>query len=75
MFFVANQIAVYEADGSKFSRKTNKVLYISSTFLGPSGKVRTFPETMRVIPDDSVVRYTVNPDRDTKLITIRVSPQ
>ena len=64
------QFAVTRMDGSPYSSNYFRTISISTTHIGSSGTLSY--ETKQIIPDDSVVKYTVLPgDEDTK-ISVRV---
>ena len=67
------QVAVYESDGVPLTQLRNRLLSIQTTFTLTSGKIHTPPDTFLVVPDDGIVRHSLIPDMDVKVINIRVS--
>ena len=60
------QFAVTKLDGSQYSSNYFRTISISTTHIGSDG-TKSY-ETKKIIPDDSIVKYTVHPrDGDNKI--------
>lgn len=61
---------VQRSDGTPYQGFLNRQIAVQVFYTGT--RSRTIPEEKLVVPDDSIVRYTVNPEEGDKKIIIRV---
>ena len=60
-------------NGQPLPWTNRRQLRITRTTKMVSGPIKTYPDTLKVIPDDSIVRYQFTPEEDAEFITVRVS--
>ena len=73
LYCFVTKIVVYESDGAPLQRERARQLRLHVTKYKVAGKTSTEEEKALIIPDDSVVKYSVPTDENDKMITVRVS--
>ena len=73
LLYLSPQVAVYESDGSRLSRKYGRTLTIDIVTDMDDGPASVSKPYVKVISDYSIVSRTITPERGATRITVRVS--
>ena len=73
LYCFVTKIVVYESDGAPLQRDRARQLRLHLTKHKVAGTTSTEEEKALIIPDDSVVKYSVPTDEKDEMITVRVS--
>ena len=63
---------MYESDGSPLQSSHNRQIRVHVTKNKISGTTSTEPEKVLIIPDDSIIRYSIPTSNEDQLISVRV---
>ena len=67
------QIAVYHHDGSRYTAMRYRQVAIQTSVRRRNGASIVMEETRRVIPEDSIVRYSFTPGPEDQAVIVSVS--
>ena len=69
----ATKIVVYESDGSPLQRERARQLRLHVTKHKVADTTSTDDEKALIIPDDSIVKYSIPTSDEDEMVTVRVS--
>lgn len=64
------QFALQRSDGRQYTMDTNRLVYVQRTHVSQGAQVHV--EEAILLPDDSLIQYTVTPEDGDERIIIRV---
>ena len=70
-----HQVAVYESDGSRLSRRYRRTVTMDTVTEMETGPDHVTTSRVVMVPDDSIVTYSVVPPEGATRLRVRVSTQ